>query len=85
MNNTIDLSYDISDVLEKFNEENLKAMMLEISRFRAYDLERLSSTDIHICQNTNPHPCNKNAIYSDKKDNGKLLCWYHALLITKNP
>lgn len=79
----LDLNFNINDTLEKFSEENLKAMRAEISRFRAYDLERLETTDICICQNSSPYPCNKNAIYSDKKNNNKLLCWYHALMITK--
>jgi len=83
MESIIDLKFSVSEVLEKFSEENLNGMRSEISRFRAYDLERLTSTEICICQNLNPHPCNKNAIYSDKKNKGKLLCWYHALLITK--
>jgi hypothetical protein len=84
MDRTIDLSFDISDVLDKYSEENLKAMRAEILRFRAYDLERLANTDICICQGmTNSYPCNKNAIYSDKKNNGRFLCWYHALLVTK--
>jgi len=83
MDTQIDLNFSINDVLEKFSQENLQAMRSEISRFRAYDLERLTSTEICICQNSKPYPCNKNAIYLDKKNNNKLLCWYHALLITK--
>ena len=83
MSNTIDLKFSVNDVLEKFSEENLKVMRSEISRFRAYDLERLTNTDICLCQNSNPYPCNKNAIYLDKKNNNKFLCWYHALLLTK--
>jgi hypothetical protein len=83
MESIIDLNFSVNDVLEKFSEENLKVMRSEISRFRAYDLERLTTTEICICQNLSPYPCNKNAIYSNKKENGKLLCWYHALLVTK--
>ena len=85
MTSKIDLDlndFSIKDILEKFSPENLKAMRSEISRFRAYDLERLETTEICLCQNTNP-PCNKNAIYSDKKNANRLLCWYHALLLTK--
>ncbi len=84
MDQTIDLNFSINDMLEKFSEENLKVMRSEISRYRAYDLERLTNTDICICQGltSGSFPCNKNAIYSDKKNN-KVLCWYHALMITK--
>ena len=77
----VDLDFSVSDTLEKFSNENLKVMRSEISRFRVYDLERLDSTEICLCQNSTP--CNKNAIYSDKKNGNKLLCWYHALLVTK--
>jgi hypothetical protein len=82
MESKIDLNFNVGATLEKFSPENLKAMRSEISRFRAYDLERLETTEICLCEHKTP-PCNKNAIYSDKKNGDKLLCWYHALLITK--
>jgi hypothetical protein len=83
MTSKLDFDFSVDQILEKFNTENLKVMRSEISKFRAYDLERLETTEICICQNTNPS-CNKNAIYLDKKNANKLICWYHALLITKS-
>jgi len=82
MTSKIDFDFSIDETLDKFSPEKLKVMRSEISKFRAYDLERLETTEICLCQNSNP-PCNKNAIYSDKKNDNKLVCWYHALLITK--
>jgi len=82
MTSKIDFEFSVDKTLEKFSPDNLKVMRSEISRFRAYDLERLETTEICLCQHTSP-PCNKNAIYSDKKNANKLICWYHALLITK--
>jgi hypothetical protein len=81
MSTQIDFNFNVDEILEKFSQENLKAMRSEISRFRSYDLERLETTEICLCQHSSH--CNKNAIYSDKKNANKLLCWYHALLVTK--
>lgn len=82
MSSNIDFNFSVNDTLEKFSQSNLQAMRNEVSRFRAYDLERLETTDICLCQYSKT-PCNKNAIYLDKKNNSKLLCWYHALLVTR--
>jgi hypothetical protein len=81
MTTKIDLNFSVQDVLEKYSTENLNVMRNEISRFRAYDLERITTTEICLCKHSSP--CNKNAIYFDKKNSNKPLCWYHALLLTK--
>lgn len=81
MASNIEFSFSIKDIQEKFSQENLNIMRNEILRYRAYDLERITSTEICICKNS--IPCNKNAIYFDKKNGNKPLCWYHALLLTK--
>lgn len=81
MTTKIDFNFSVNDTLEKFSLENLNMMRSEISRYRAYDLDRISTTEICLCQHN--VPCNKNAIYIDRKNANKHLCWYHALLITK--
>jgi hypothetical protein len=73
----IDITFNIDDILKKYNLEYLEQIRNEITRFRKYDLERLKTTDMHSCNN-----CKKNAIYLDRKNNS-YLCWYHGLLIAK--
>jgi hypothetical protein len=74
----IDLTFNIDDILKKYNMEYVEQAKKEILRFKKYDLERLKTTDIHVCGNN----CKKNAIYLNKKNN-TYLCWYHGLLMTK--
>lgn len=81
MSSKIDLNFNVNEILEKFSIENLKLMRNELIRFRAYDLDRISTTEICLCKYSTP--CNKNAIYLDRRNGNKPLCWYHALLLTK--
>lgn len=78
---SLNIDFNIDNVLEKYSEDNIQKMYDEINlQPKPYELTRLITTEINLCQGySKGHKCNKNAVYMDIKNNDKLICWWHAL------